>query len=63
MGCWKVFFLFELCDDHEGHFCLLPVCPSVQQVVEEFEEPPASGLHLLVTFFGCRTPIGLLLFM
>src|SRR5262249_52519787 len=35
----------------------------VQQVVEECKEPLAPCLHLLVTVCGCRTQIGLLLFI
>ena len=53
-------FLFALRDDLSCHLRPLPLCPPVQQVVQEVEEPLAPGLHWLITVLGCRTPISLL---
>jgi hypothetical protein len=63
MGRRKVPRLFALRADLQGHLRPLPVGPPVQQMVQEFEEPPTPGLHLCVTVLGCRTQIGFLLFM
>ena len=64
MGRRKVPLLFELRDNLQGHFRpRFRSAHPVQQMVQEFEEPLTPGLHIFVTFLGCRTQIGLLLFM